>query len=348
MLRVASRELTWGLRSVGTEVERWRQRAQYIQHDRIRYEALAALCRKRPHLDGAALFSALPVRRNIALLRALVSYEIILEFLDNLNERFADFGLDNARQLHLALVQAVDIDSSICDYYSHMQPCDDGGFLHELVKACRTSCQALADYAAVRPLLVREAQRATVLALNHEPNATRRDTILREWATEQYGERADYSLFELTGAATSSLTVHMLLSQAAISRDRHSTEQAYLAYFPAVALLSTMLDSYVDDAADFNAEHHRYIGHYKTDRQAVRRLRQLIYNSFASVRDLPQGHRHKVIVAAMIAMYLSADNARLGPRRSDTAQLARAGGLLTRLLIPILRLWRIMYRLRSA
>lgn len=347
MLCVASRELSWGLCLVQSEVERWRQRAQRIPNEVIRCDVLTVLSRKRPHLDGAALFSALPARRHISLLEALVRYEVILEFLDDLSERFADIGLDNARQLHLALVQAVDVASPIADYYRHMRAYDDGGFLRELVEACRSSCAVLPGYDAVRPLLVREAQRAGVLVLNHESNPNRRDHLLRRWANEQFGESATHSWFELTGAATSSLTVHMLLAQAAES-DRHSIGQAYRAYFPDVALLSTMLDSYIDDGADAIAEQHSYIGHYEGDRQAVQRLRQLIHNSFASVHGLPRGRRHNVLVAAMIALYLSDDNARIERRRSYTGQLAGAGGLLTRLLIPILRLWRIMYRLRSA
>jgi tetraprenyl-beta-curcumene synthase len=321
----------------------------HIPSEAIRRDALTALTRKRPHLDGAALFSALPARRHISLLRALVSYEIILEFLDNVNEQFADIGLENARQLHLALVEAVDIDSPISDYYSHMRTHDDGGFLRGLVHACRASCGRLAGYHAVRPRIVREAKRASVLALNHEPNPKRRNDLLREWASLQFGDESGYSWFELTGAATSSLTVHMLLSQAAEPpADHHYTEQAYLAYFPGVALLSTMLDSYIEDAADATAQHHSYISHYEGDRQAVERLRHLIHTSLASAHNLRRGHRHSVVVAAMIALYLTDDNARLNSRCSHTVQLERAGGLLTRLLIPILRLWRIMYGLRTA
>jgi hypothetical protein len=34
--------------------------------------------------------------------------------------------------------------------------------------------------------------------------------------------------------------------------------------------------------------------------------------------------------------------------RAGTARLARAGGTLTRLLVPVLRLWRIAYAQRSS
>jgi tetraprenyl-beta-curcumene synthase len=349
LLLMAWRELTWGLRSVNNEVTRWRRHAECIPSDPIRRDALAALHHKRPHLDGAALFSALPTRRHLPLLRALVRYELILEFLDNLNERFADVGLANARQLHLALAEAVDIDGPVSDYYRYMPSCDDGGFLRRLVKACRRSCEALAGYHSVQALILHEARLAGVLALNHEPDPTRRNELLRQWSTHYFGENTCYSWFELTGAATSSLTVHMLLAQAAEpSVYRHDIWSTHFVYFPHVALLSTMLDSYIDGSVDVASSHHSYFEHYEGTEDAIRRLSELIDGTLAGARSLHRGHRHAVVVAAMIALYLSDDNARVAPRHHHTAQLVNAGGFLTRFLLPILRLWRIMYNLRSA
>jgi tetraprenyl-beta-curcumene synthase len=346
---MAWRELTWGLRSVNDEVTLWRRCAERIPGDLIRRDALDVLHHKRPHLDGAALFSALPTRRHLPLLRALVRYELILEFLDSLNERFADIGLANAHQLHLALAEAVDIYGPISDYYRYMPSCDDGGFLCNLVMACRRSCEALAGYHSVRTLIVHEARLAGVLALNHEPDPARRNKLLRQWTTHHFGDGTGRNWFELTGAATSSLTVHMLLAQAAEpSTDSHHIWPIHFVYFPNVALLSTMLDSYIDGAADEASNHHSYIEHYEGPEDAIRHLSELIRNTLAGALSLRRGHRHAVVVAAMIALYLSDDNARVAYRNHRTAQLVDAGGPLTRFLVPILRLWRIMYGLRSA
>jgi hypothetical protein len=49
----------------------------------------------------------------------------------------------------------------------------------------------------------------------------------------------------------------------------------------------------------------------------------------------------------MVALYLSKDSAQASHRRAQTRSLVRAGGSLTRLLLPILRAWRTMYGLRS-
>lgn len=349
MVFVASRHLIWGLRAVSQEVKRWRQRALRIPNEIIRQDALAALSCKRPHLDGAALFWTLPKRRNLSLLRALVLYELILEFLDNLNERDGSVGLQNGCQLHLALVEAVDLTCPISDYYRYHPWQDDGGFLRALVEACRTSCMALVGYGGVRGLVVREARRAGILALNHHSDAGARDASLRLWVSHHFFAENQYRWFELAGAATSSLTVHMLLSLAAepIENDRE-VRHSHAVYFPGVAMLSTMLDSYVDKIEDVATNHHSYISHYEHDQHAIQRLCYIIHDTLVKARTLRRGYRHVVIVSAMIALYLSDDSARKIDQQHHTMQLAGAGGSLTRLLIPILRLWRVVYDLRRA
>jgi tetraprenyl-beta-curcumene synthase len=62
---------------------------------------------------------------------------------------------------------------------------------------------------------------------------------------------------------------------------------------------------------------------------------------------LPDPERHILIVAAMSAMYLSKDSARTPDMRKQTRVLIQAGGTVARLLLPVLRLWRVLYRQRS-
>ena len=50
----------------------------------------------------------------------------------------------------------------------------------------------------------------------------------------------------------------------------------------------------------------------------------------------------------MVAMYLSKDSARTPAMHPTTRSLVHAGGSLAMLMLPILRLWRIAYALRSA
>ena len=344
LLAAATRELLWGLRAVSREIHIWRGRALLIPDAPIREDALKSIERKRGHTDGAALFWILPRHRDLNLLRLLVAYEIIWDFLDSANERAARAGPANGRQLHLALIEALDPVAPISDYYRYHPWQEDGGYLCALVEACRRGCAALPSYGRVRPLVVREATRAQVLALNHDTDPAARDAALMEWAAKEFKGEQELSWFELSGAASASLTVHAFLALAAEwTCTDADVAHTCAAYFPWLSAATTMLDSYVDQAEDALNGDHRYIAHYSSRARAGKRVGELVTRSAFEARGLRNGHRHAVIAACMIAMYLSKDSARTPEMRASTAGLVRAGGSLTRLLLPILRMWRIAF-----
>jgi tetraprenyl-beta-curcumene synthase len=348
LARAATRELVWALPAVKREVDTWRARALEITDPPIREDALSALSNKRGHTDGAALFTILPRGRNPALLRLLVAYEITWDFLDSVNEHGAASGQANGRQLHLALVEALDPGRPISDYYRYHPWRNDGGYLRALVQVCRDACAQLPSYERVRTLVIREATRAQVLAINHDLDHTRRDADLEQWARSECPEESEASWFELSGAASASLTVHALLALAAEPTTSDTDiAQVQSTYFPWLSAATTMLDSYVDQAEDAANGDHSYIAHYTTPEIANRRTRELIRRSFLETSALRNGERHTLIAACMVAMYLSKDSARTPSMRKTTKSFIDTGGSLTRVLLPILRLWRIAYAQRS-
>ncbi len=326
----------------------WRDLALEIPDTPIREDALNALGGKRGQTDGAALFSIVPHARNRALLRLLVAYQIIWDFLDSVSERGASSGQANGQQLHLALVDALDPRRPISDYYRHHPWRDDGGYLRALVSACRESCARLPSHEQVRDLVVHEALRAQVLAIDHELDPRHRDASLEAWTAREFPTGHEASWFELTGAASAGLTIFALLVLAGQSTCTHDEiARTRSAYFPSTSALATMLDSYVDQAEDFETGEHTYISHYPTLELATQRLCLLVRRGLSEARSLKNGERHALIVASMVAMYLSKDSALTPAMRETTARIVDAGGSLTRLLHPILRLWRTIYGLRS-
>lgn len=348
-MSAAVRELFWGLPAVARETSVWHAYALGIPDRTLRRDALVSHAKKRGHTDGAALFATIPRRPEMGLLKVLVRLEIMLDFLDNVSERGAFVGQQNGRQLHLALIDALDVTRPLSDYYLYHPWRDDGGYLRALVEACREGCRKLPSYEKVRLLLAMEATRMDVLAANHDPNPTERDISLREWARRESSPRRRVAWFESTAASSGTLILHALLTLAAspgctdeaISRVRR-------AYYPWIALTTTMLDSYVDQPEDRESGNHSYVGHYPNQRCAIKRIGRLIRRSLGEALGLPDGERHAVIVACMVALYLSKDSARSEELRCGTATLSKAGGTLTRVLLPILRMWRIVYSQTSS
>lgn len=346
LARAAGRELTWGLRAVAREVRMWRARAERIPDPAVRRDALSAIDLKRGHIDGAAMFWTLPSRRAPALLQALVRYELLQDFLDSVTEPGASVGPERGRRLYRALGDALDLDRAPADGCLRSR---DGGYLAALVAGCRAGCRALPGYAVVRPLLVRESERAGVLILNHQRDGALRDASLRAWAARHLPRERELSWFELTAAASGWITTHALLALAAEERPTAADAEAtHAAYFPWLAMTLTMLDSYADQTEDARSGDHSYIAHYPTQQAAAERLHESIRRAAGAVRELPHGERHGVLLGCMVALYLTKDSARSDALRSTSARLAGAAGPLPRLLMPALRLWRVGCGQRAA
>jgi hypothetical protein len=341
-------QLAYGLRTVASEVEVWRARAAAVADRSLREDALDALASKRPHLDGAALFATLAPRPGRHLARALIAYEAALEYLDNTNERAAAVGVANGVQLHTALIHAVDIASPDFDHYKHHPWREDSGLLGALVCACRESCSRLASWATVASHVIAEAQSTEVLALNHALSPELRELLLRAWAARQMPLEPHPAWFERAAASTGSLTVHALIAAADDPYLRQADARRVRAVYPWLSFAATMLDSYVDESRDLSDERHSYIGHYPDLPTFANRLASMLNLSLTALAPLPNGRRHVVIAASMVALYLSSDTARHAERRASTRRVVVGCGSLTRRLVPILRAWRIAYQLSDA
>jgi tetraprenyl-beta-curcumene synthase len=312
-------------------------------------DSLESLANKRAHTDGAAMFSIIPRHRNSRLVAVLAAFEIMCDFLDCVSERGAEIGEANGRQLHLALIDALDSALPLRDYYKYHRWRDDGGYLEAIVGMCRERCQQLPSYGAVQPFVVQEAMRAQVLAINHTLDSGERDVRLRAWAEEEFPDAGEMRWFELTGAASATLATHVLLALASEPlRAGIDLRAVHAAYLPWISLATTMLDSYVDQAEDAINGDHSSVGHYRSSEEAGKRIAEIVRHAMSAASSLPDGETHALITACMAAMYLSKDSASDPSLYETTRRLVRAGGSLTVFLLPILRLWRIAYAQRSA
>jgi len=346
---VAWRELTWTLPNVRDEVARWRKRASAIPDPTLRADALVSLHSERLNLEGAALFTCLPRRREIGLLRLSVAYQVALDYLDRISERPAPDPIANGRQLHLALTDALDPSATISDYYRHHPWRDDGGYLAALVADCQRRCQELPAYPRVMPRALAAARRVDVQILNHDPDPDRRDAALADFAARVYPRHTEPHWFELTAAASSTVGVHALLALAAdpetTEADVVSTDDAYAF---AICAASTLLDSLVDQREDAANGNHSYVTHYADADQMGERICAIVAQSRDEAAALRQGRRHALIAGGIVAMYLSKDDAYRPELRLLVRAILRAAGPLPRLQQPIMRTLRRLRGLGGA
>ena len=346
VLAAGSRELGWGLRAVDRQVDGWRCRAAAIPDARLRAEALRGLNRRRGHIDGAALLWTLSPRRNARLLRLLVAYEVMQDYLDGVSEQGARAGAEDGTALFGAVADALDPDRSVRGgYYAALPWRDDGGYLAALVGACRADVRRLPSLSAVRPLLQRECSRTDVLWLNHLCDPRRRDEELRRWTERALPAGSGLTWNELAAAASGWITTLVLLALAAETGVSAAVARATCdVYFPYVALSLTLLDSWADQFVDAEAGDHSYIAHYASREEAVRRLCTVVERAAGDVLTLPHGERHAVVLACMVALYATEDGVRTPALRPLTDRIVAAGGTLTRMLMLAMRLWRVRTR----
>ncbi|HEY2537574.1 MAG TPA: DUF2600 family protein, partial [Solirubrobacteraceae bacterium] len=86
LVAVATREIACVIPTVSREVGVWRDRARAIPDAPIREDALGAIAEKRFNPEGAALFAVLPRRYDLNLVRLLVAFQVLLDFLDSVTE----------------------------------------------------------------------------------------------------------------------------------------------------------------------------------------------------------------------------------------------------------------------
>ncbi len=340
LVRAMARAGTWAWPAASRELARWRERAALIPDPSVRREALRSIDQKRDNAFGAALFCVLPARRERHLLTLLVAYQTLWDFLDNLSEHAASLGALDGYQPHNALVTALSPDGAPADdAVGFGRQC--GGYLGELVATCQRCCRSLPSYDHVQ-LLVRDGVRQCVLQeVNHLTDEQARVRGLKTWGARPNRLHEQLAWFE-TAAASSAFLPHPLLAVAAEPDcETSQTRQVSAAYFPWMALAITMLDSYTDRAHDENAGDHSYVSYYDTKGIAGERLCEIVQTLMLGMAQLPNRHRHVLIAASTVAMYLSAEAHRQSPQSVRIARsIAANGGSLTQLLVPMARLWR--------
>ncbi|MDW5592970.1 DUF2600 family protein [Conexibacter stalactiti] len=297
--------------SARAEIARWRTRASAIPEPAARRLALETLDAEHLNAEAAAVFSLLaPRRARGAVVRLLVPWQIMYDYLDTITEQPAHDPLNRSRRLHRALAAAIEPASrrSSDDFDA-----GDGHYLLSLVDTCRQRFWQLPAASAIAPSAAIEARRcAEAQSQTHAAMLTGRMTELRDWAAH---DRAEHKLdwWESAAAGISSLGVHALLAAAADRATGTADARAIAQSYAFVCALSTMLDSLVDVDADSHTGNFSYFSAYPDATSAATGMRKLAARSVQSAERLHRGPSHRIIVSGLAAFYLSLPSAHATP-----------------------------------
>jgi tetraprenyl-beta-curcumene synthase len=337
------------LAGVQRGLRRWEEAARNIPDLRLRQIALSKLGEERFNTEVAATLATLAPRRHRgAAVEAIVSLQVMYDYLDGLSEEPAEDPLANGRQLFSAFALALTPwPLRQPDYYLHSRDRDDGGYLEALVGACREAFATLPMAATVAPGACGAAHRCgESQSRTHAIEALGLEQ-LSAWAGEK-AQGTGLTWWEYVAGGTASiLCCHALIAAACDPRttmvEAERLDQAYLY----ISAISTLLDSVVDYAADHEEGGHSFIDYYADGGQAAAGVEKVIALAAAESRRLRHGGHHQMTAAGVAAYYLSAPTARTGPgpaiRRRATAEL----GPLLPAALAVFRLWRAAKSLAS-
>lgn len=285
----------------------WKERAGLIPDSPLRRIALESLNAKRGNIEGAAAFAALVPRAQRAdVVRMLVAWQAAYDYVDTVAEQPSLDQRANGRQLHLALLAALEPGTCHSDYYAHHDRDDDGGYLEDLVDSVRSAFGALPSHHAVAAPVQRAAMRiVSYQSLNHDDHRA-----LARWADAVTPPGSGLYWWETAAAGASSLAVLALLTIAPEPSASTSHIAAIeRAYFPWIGALHTLLDSLIDLQEDADAGQISLLANYASAEDAATRMQMLASRSLHTARSLPRGRQHALILAAMASFYLSAPEA---------------------------------------
>jgi tetraprenyl-beta-curcumene synthase len=320
--------LTSVLPLVRRELAHWRAQAREIPDPALRSHAMEGLS-KRGNMEGAALFAVLaPRARRRETVRALVSFQAAYNYLDTLAEQSSADPVANGRQLHQALLVALDPAATHPDYYALHPQREDGGFLAALVDRCRTALATLPCQTVVAAAASAAARIVAFQSLNltecqggHE--------ALEQWARHLTPDYSGLRWWQTAGAGGSSLAVHALIATAAgPDVQQRDVEAIEAAYFPWICALHSLLDSLVDVGEDERAGQRNLLSYHAAPGEAAFAMRILAQRASGAAGTLPDALRHRVILTAMVSYYLSSPNARTPYARAIADNVAAAVGPL--------------------
>jgi tetraprenyl-beta-curcumene synthase len=312
---------------VARELRGWREQAAAIPDPTLRAHALAALRDKRKHAEGAAAFAVLSPRRSRGnVVRFLVAFQVMYDYLDTISEQPVDDRFLDTMQLHTALTDALMPGGATRAAYDLHPQQDDGGYLARFIETCRTCCSSLPAFPIVASTVRSAAQLARESqgynhALQDAPPAFLSD-VVAPWAAAEGGDAYGLMWWEVIGATGSSLAILVLVASAADPTLEQSESDAIQAvYMPWAGAVLALIDSLVDQEHDHADATHSLVGRYSSSDAAAERVAAFAGRALALTRETASPERHALIVAAMIALFASSPEAD-GPMARDAIRSA--------------------------
>lgn len=331
--------------SVNQLLREWELKACLCCNPELRLHALNSIRFKAFHCYGGAVYAILDKERENTLIRLIVAYQTLCDYLDNLCDRAGSTDGHAFRLLHKSLINALTPREEVVDYYRLYSLQGDGGYINKLIDECHNCISKLAGYNVVHPFVLELVEWYIELQVRKHINVDKREEYLQQWAAEKLKESPQIMWQEYAAASGSTLAVFCLLGLAA---NRHVNQEdcreVVNSYFPWICGLHILLDYLIDRQEDLEGGDLNFTFYYQDQEEMINRLKYYTVNSYLQAALLPEPSFHQTIVSGLLAMYLTDYKVKQQGMEKLAEELIAQGGPHCRF---ICRLCRIVRRLKG-
>ncbi|MDW7674243.1 MAG: tetraprenyl-beta-curcumene synthase family protein [Bacillota bacterium] len=317
---------------VDDELFKWRSLGIRCPDKVLADQAIASIEHKRFHAQGGSIYALYPSAPP-HYTKFVVALQTISDYLDNLCDRVGFMDEQGFRQVHFAMLDALDSTREMADYYKYYPYQEDGGYLVQLVKECRQYQDKLPSYQLVKKEILELAELYCDLQTYKHLPWEIRESALIEWAAPHLKKYQDLTTWEFAAATGSTLGIFILGAMAA-NDELTSAEVTKVreAYFPWICGLHILLDYFIDQEEDRKEGDLNFVFYYKDQQECNTRLRLFLQQGMIRAAELQDQQFHYAVIQGMLAMYLSDIKTKSPYIKEISQNLIQDGGNTVRLL----------------
>ncbi|WP_018921797.1 tetraprenyl-beta-curcumene synthase family protein [Salsuginibacillus kocurii] len=316
---------------VHKEIERWKEQAVNIPDPLFKEQAMHCLTEKTFHCEGGGSYALLAPSGRKNVIRFIVAYQTIADYLDNLCDKSESQDPDDFRALHEAMEQALHPDMEQTDYYRYRNHQGDNGFLVGLVETCQQALLKLPGFYDVQNQMEDLSRYYRDLQVYKHVREEDRIPLLKEWFEGEEAKFPGMHWFEFAASTGSTLGVYSLAGYA--SQGKMAENKATLiknGYFPWVQGFHILLDYFIDQEEDLKDGELNFCFYYENEDHLVERFTYFKAQAEKHLQRLPDAEFHKLLNRGIMALYLADEKVQKQKEVKETAKrFVRLGGLPT-------------------
>ncbi|WP_071393783.1 tetraprenyl-beta-curcumene synthase family protein [Bacillus tuaregi] len=307
--------------SVNKELSYWKERALNIPNQELRKQALASIKDKTFHCEGGAIMALMAKEQYAEVIRFIVAYQTISDYLDNLCDRSTSLDPADFSALHEAMRDALTLKQTEGRYYRFRTEQDDGNYLSDLVATCRQVLSNCNHYEKIKDYLLELCGYYCDLQVHKHVIPDERVPRLKRWFLENKESIPKMEWYEFSACSGSTLGVFCLVAYA-YSDDFQGqyADDIRKGYFPYIQGLHILLDYLIDQEEDKIEGDLNFCFYYETEEQLFTRLKHFIKEADRHTNSLPHRRFHRLINRGLLGLYLSDEKVR---KQRDVRKLSK-------------------------